>query len=123
MPWSINIEEFTAEDVAQSPKNDDGFMTFELKGRYSARTIVRLPQLPLVELYDADAGGLAQPLARAETVSFTMLPSSGDHRVGRWTITARARLQGLPSGARLMPVLTDATQSLRVPSNQTLAVA
>ena len=121
MPWSIDIDEFTSEGVSHTLA-PDGTATFELTGRYSAHHIVRVPQLPLLELHDAEGGGLDEPVLRAETVSFTMWPNAGDHRRGRWILTARAPVAALPTGARLRPVLTDAMQSLRVPSQRTLAV-
>ena len=73
MPWSIDIDEFTSEGVSHTLA-PDGTATFELTGRYSAHHIVRVPQLPLLELHDAEGGGLDEPVLRAETVSFTMWP-------------------------------------------------
>jgi hypothetical protein len=120
MPWSIDIDEFTADGASHLTTTPEGLATFELEGRYSAMHIVRIPQLPRVELYDAKATGEDEPLARAETLSFTMLPQAEDDRQGRWALRARARLGKLPKGTLLKPVLTDATQSMRVPSARTL---
>src|SRR5262245_65846338 len=101
MPWSIDIDEFTADSASQLITTPDGVTTFELEGRYSAMHIVRIPQLPRVELYDAQADGKDEPLACAQTVSFTMRPHTDDDRRGRWTIRVRARLGEVAKGTRL----------------------
>ena len=121
MPWSIQIDEFASDEISQTTR-PDGPTVLELKGRYSAHHIVRIPQLPFVELHAADSDGDDGPLLQAETVSFTLLPNAGDHRRGAWSMVARADLRGIAAGTRLTAVLTDSTRSLTIPSTKTLVV-
>lgn len=122
MGWSINVDEFTSEGATLS-KSDDGIAMFELRGKYSAYHIIRIPQLPQVELHAEGSDGTATPLAMAEVVTFTMTPTPGNPKRGTWHTRARVDIRDLPAGTRLVPVLTDTINSLRVPSTHSLAVS